>query len=596
VNVLDIEKQLKGIPGTPVQNVEQIFDSTTTRALFPFSDLYAVPLELTDNSIAAGAKEIYILLNLSEDIFVHADYGGTGMDENILRNRYFHWGALEPKNIVRYYGVGGKTAVGELCNEAHMWCTPQTLEATWRVDMLSFKEATISGKLQFPPCHKFPCQSPVSSIVIKMTKLRMKLDIRELEKEISNRYAFCLNSGGVKIFIGKTEDSYKQIKGSKLPIEEPKKIDIRWDGKYITGELGLKKLGSRVRSGIRCYSGEMKRLIEEREFFGLDKNPNIDVSLLLGGIDNNFVPVTGHKESFDKASSEYKELYDIMSEELKPYAELLKRDLEVSAELGGIRLEVENLFNDLIGGTRSWGQGEDIDKIHVHRKSYVKTGRKNESETPASAEDKGVRKRKGHIYLEYEANADSTKRSRIEKIGDDKDDKGELYRVYVNSEYPMLINTYSKSGEVASATKDYIIDTMASEYYATFYKNGVSEEINKYKDNINTVLAKIKPGRENILAARINKIVRLRRQGLSSKKIQDELKCSWKTIDKVFKVYPELRKRRSIIPEKDRKSIIRHKVQGWSWKKLIEHYPYSGNPIWRVLREAGLTRGNKQGV
>lgn len=461
---------------------KQVLDWSAVRPFFSISDAYTAICELLDNSLAAGALEIRI--NLDDDSLTITDCKGHGMDERELQDELLRWGREKPVDVLRFFGGGGKGAWGYLARDITLLSTPKSLEATYILQLPNFQERTLRGDVAVEVESK-PAQFSVPTVRIEMRGLKVKIDLAVLYKRIANTYASALRQG-VQIIIKRRERLLRKVKPIDLPIEVIKIVDRKTkDGKgAIIGELGLKTKDT-VTGGIRCYQGTIGRLIC-RDTFGFEEERDINLDRVIGFLDNDFVPFTVNKDSFQKGTKEYEEFYTIAREEMQPIINLVRKEVlapvDIEKALPQVERQINKIMQDLdwplsAHGEKTPQSKKVFDLLITHQERRREKGEIKHPSQPKDT-DRGIRQRKGGIRLHLEPNADSSIRSRCE-ISDLN-----IYHIYINSEFPGMKATYYE-GQRTKATDNWEIESAAQEV-----ARYITSSVDEFKRLVDEVMAR----------------------------------------------------------------------------------------------------------
>lgn len=468
---------------------EQTYDWSVVRTFFAISDAYTAICELIDNSLAAKAREIRIELDEDNDCLTFTDCKGYGMNEQELREELMHWGREKPVDVLRFFGGGGKGAWGYLGTDVRVLSTPKSMEATYILNLPDFMKRTIKGDVKVPAEKVTPPIFSVPTVGIEMRKLKVRIDISVLMKKIANTYASALRQG-VKIIVKRMHERKllsKTVRPVELPIDVINKVDRKTaDGKgTIRGELGLKNKEG-IAGGIRCSQGTIGRLIS-RETFGFEDERDVNLDKIIGWIDNDFVPFTMNKDSFQKGTPEYEEFYDIIREELAPVINLVRKEVIAPVEMERAMPQVERRINkiiqDLEWPVSAHGKGKPkTKKIQELLLSLAKERGREKGEvrhqTQPKDTDRGIRERKGGVRLHLEARANQSTRSWCEAS------ETGIYHIYINSEFPSMKDTYYEQKRT-KATDNWVIESTAMEL-----AHQLAPTVGEFRRLVNDVMAR----------------------------------------------------------------------------------------------------------
>lgn len=466
-------------------NMKQSLDWSVTRGHFSFKDGYTALLELIDNSIMSGAKEIRLLLDRKHDRIRLTDTYGLGMNKKELEENFLHWGREEPVGVGRYFGVGGKGAIGFIGKNAEVWSTPKSMEVTYVLRLPDYKEQTIKGNISVEVEEMKPAQFLNPTVTIWMRKLNVKFSLPRLRTKISTTYSSWLKENTFKLSVD--DKRWETIVPAKLLMKNTRVVNVESKYGKVIGEIGL-KVSSLTRGGIRCYSGKVGRLISSDEKFGFDKERDIDADQLVGHIDNDFVSFTVHKDNFEKNTPEWEEFNRVMRHEIKPVAELVKRTPRDLKGVDDAMRDVENLLNkalnemddDFFDQGRKPPEASQGTKVRVSGSQSA--GRTHEQTINRSEIDVndpvGITPRRGHFLIRKEVVSDLTHKSRSERTS------GGVFTVYLNTEFPPMRVVFRK-GQTPGATC-YMITAALEELYEC---NEL--DVDKYRDKVNAVVSSV---------------------------------------------------------------------------------------------------------
>lgn len=464
---------------------------SVTRTFFAIADTYTAICELIDNSLAANAKEIRIELDLDNNCLTFTDCKGYGMNEDELKRDLLHWGREKPEGVLRFFGGGGKGAWGYIGTNIKVFSTPRSMEATYILHLPNFQERTINGDTTVGVDKVVPALFNVPTVRIEMGKLKVKIDLFMLQKRIASTYASALRQG-IKIVLKRTREKKllsRTVKPLELPMETSRRVERKTgDGRgTVKGELGLKTKEG-VAGGIRCSQGTIGRLIC-RETFGFEEERDINFDKIIGWVDNDFVPFTMNKDSFQKGAKEYEEFYNIMREELDEVVNLVRSEvllpMDVERAMPEIEKQINKIMQDLDWPLSAHGQEKPLTKklseilVMLTEKKIRKGGELIHQKQPKDT-DRGIRQRKGGIKLDLEANADESIRSRHGIIGETG-----IYHIWVNSEFPGLKASYYE-GKRTKATDNWVLESAAMEVATE-----IAESPADFKRLVNEVMARV---------------------------------------------------------------------------------------------------------
>jgi len=319
---------------------------------FAFPSGEVAIMELIDNSIAARipGKPLGIRILLGKDKISVTDRNGKAMGIPELRNSLI-WGESEGTDVTRFYGQGGKSAMGYLGKDVHIFSTPPSLEATYEIFLEDFANR---WKENLPPVNVSP-RDPVfqmATVSIVMSPPNVKVNKRRLIRKISSHYAPILERGEVEIDVRSTEGTAgERVKAEKLQGELVEEFEEETNFGLVTGWIGLKKEGTAVRGGIRCYRGDVGRLIEEHQTFGFEEKADVNTDRLIGKVDNDFVPFVRDKVGFQKGTPEWEAFAEVMRRRIEPFAEMIRKQVQVPPQIEEAIPLIEKELNKLLQDT-----------------------------------------------------------------------------------------------------------------------------------------------------------------------------------------------------------------------------------------------------
>lgn len=321
--------------------VSEQIDPRILEALFAnFPTAEIAMLELTDNAIGdrIPGKKMMLTLRLRKDLVRIVNKGGQGMDLNRLCD-FFTWGKSEARGVFRFFGQGGKAAMGYLGERWRILSFPLGGRITYRIVEDGSWTKRPDGLLKKYKVAEEPVIQDDATVQIDITGVKRPVSPTRLRRILAATYAPLLKSGELEIRLND-----KIVAPAELPCKERK--DFREMTSYgaVWGWLGLKNSDD-VRGGIRCYS--QGRLIREREFFDFEPlSHNLDK--LIGEVHMDFVPVLPNKTDYDRGSPKWEAVCHCLSARIKPWADRLQMEPEVPASLKKLERDIEALVNEVL--------------------------------------------------------------------------------------------------------------------------------------------------------------------------------------------------------------------------------------------------------
>lgn len=386
--------------------VREQIDPRILEALFAyFPNAEIAMLELTDNAIGDRilGEKMVLTVRVTPSRIMVLNKGGWGMGIDQLRN-FMTWGRSEASGVFRFFGQGGKAAIGYLGKRFTITTYPKAGDRSYIIAEKEDWTKRADGQLkEYPVAEDKKLIFDTGRVEISIHSLTRKPHVKKLRYLLESTYSQLLHSGELKILFNDkwlSPEVLKYVKFSSFEDETP-------FGK-VWGRLGIKEDGL---GGIRCYS--QKRLITQKEIFNLDPT-KYDLSKLVGEINLDFVPVVPNKISFDKSGREWKAVEKVIVKRAGPFLAEIKSMGEVPAHLKRMQNEVNDFVNkalreaDTDFETKGRSPPAKVTEITLKAAKPVepkvpKVGEIPEPKTPASPEARGTTSRLGRIEVELKA-------------------------------------------------------------------------------------------------------------------------------------------------------------------------------------------------
>lgn len=383
--------------------IQEKIDPRVLEALFAnFPDAEIAMLELTDNALGdriPGEKMVLTVRVTPSQIKV-LNLGGWGMGIDQLRN-FMAWGRSEASGIFRFFGQGGKAAIGYLGKKFVITTFPKSGDRSYIIKEEEDWTKRSGGQLKkYPVTEDKSLVYHTGRVEIAIHSLTKKPHIKKLRYLLESTYSPLLQSGELRILFNDkwlSPEVLKYIKSFDFEDETP-------FGK-VWGRLGIKENGI---GGVRCYS--QQRLITQRESFNLDRT-KYDLSKLLGEINLDFIPVMPNKISYDKSGEQWKMAEKIIAKRAEPLLAEIRSIGEVPANLKKMTKEVTDFVNEALKKAdpdfemEGRSPSAKITELTIKRAKPIepqvpKPREKPEPRTPASPEAKGITSRLGRVEIE----------------------------------------------------------------------------------------------------------------------------------------------------------------------------------------------------
>ena len=286
-------------------------------------------LELVDNAVSdrIPGKRLEIIIEDNKKTLSITNRFGRGMGMNELHD-FLNWGMSKDRQSydIGQYSQGGKAAIGFLGDS---WSLAAKKDGETKGYIIEEKSWT-SGR---GPKTYIPKEITILArdgmVSLKINKWRGKVKhvrIREdvLKKQIASVYSPLLTSGDVVISFNK-----ETITPCAVPCSEdfePENFEFIVSGQRVHGWIGRRpEKETSFKGGMRCYS--KGRMIQEREYFE-HRTPESkqSLSLLVGEVHLDPVPVNMNKTNYLRDSNEWQEVQAEMYKKMEPHIQdLLKK-------------------------------------------------------------------------------------------------------------------------------------------------------------------------------------------------------------------------------------------------------------------------------
>lgn len=385
--------------------IEEQIDPRILEALFAyFPSAEVAMLELTDNAIGdrIPGEKMVLTVRVTPSRIMVLNKGGWGMGIDQLRN-FMAWGRSEASGIFRFFGQGGKAAIGYLGKRFKVTTFPKDGDRSYIIAENEDWTKRLDGQLK-----KYPVGEDKSLVFdsgrveISIYSLSRKPGIKKLRSLLESTYSPLLQSGELQILFNDRWLSPEELKYTKCrDFEDENPFGKVW------GRLGVKEDG--VLGGIRCYS--QKRLITQKESFDLDPT-KYDLSKLLGQVNLDFVPVMPNKISYDKSSEQWKVAVKIIAKRAEPFLAEIRSLGEVPANLKRMTKDVTDFVNKALrevdADFESKGRSPPgaVTRITLEMEKPIEakmpkvSEKPTEPKTPAQPEARGTTSRLGRIEIE----------------------------------------------------------------------------------------------------------------------------------------------------------------------------------------------------
>jgi hypothetical protein len=306
-----------------MRTVREQLDPQIKRSLSrAFRNAEEALLELVDNSIdeRIAGEPLLVKMSAKPGEVMIFDSGGRGMDYERLK-RFLNWGKSDKRDCLGRYGQGGKAAMLYLGSEWRLRCKSPGDRCYY---IISDRDAHDYTKLKEYHVEEHPADEHVrdrGSVEIQIRKLEREPSPVRLVHRLKEAYRLVLERGALRLYVND-----KPVEPEPWPVRERKAhFDHPVAGGRIAGWAGVLEPGGKLKGGIRCYA--FGRLIEESYYF---EHPQptyrASMSLLIGQVMLDHVPLTTNKTGFDKGSPQWQEAQTVVYRELEPIVrELLAR-------------------------------------------------------------------------------------------------------------------------------------------------------------------------------------------------------------------------------------------------------------------------------
>lgn len=456
----------------PEYLLRESIDPRLLEALFSyFPNSETALLELVDNAIAdrIDAVPMEIRIKLGKDTLEITNKGGSGMNLDRIQD-FLTWGKpSEEASIFRFYGQGGKAALGYLGKDWKLWSIPKDQGVIYEAEVKDWRSHD-DGLLKTVPIRERKTTMRGGAVQFQVSRLTVKLYRPRIASVLSAVYCPLLQRREVLIWL-----NGKPIGPAVLPCDDKREFEDETPLGKVRGWVGHKAEGSSVRGGIRCYAAQ-GRLIREREFFGLDE-PSVNTDAVIGEVEADFVPVLPNKTDYDRGGPEWEVLRACVEPKLMPVLRMATQDREVPLPLKKLEPEVETAVNQVLRdvdpafaleGRKPREREFPWRVVSLKREKQVEEQDKEQAErerhaaSPPPADAVGSLTRLGHVGLQFRFYADDTIRCRIDRVG-------EKQVAFVNTTFPAFKLHLDKRGVLKPGfmrmLKAYCCESVALELY-----------------------------------------------------------------------------------------------------------------------------------
>lgn len=321
--------------------VSEQIDPRILEALFAnFPSPEIAILELTDNAIGdrIPGKKMILTLRVRKGLVRVVNKGGQGMDLNRLCD-FFTWGKSEARGVFRFFGQGGKAAMGYIGERWRIMSFPLAGKCTYKIVEDGSWTSRPDGLLKKYKVIEEHIVQDDATVQIDILGIKKQVSPSRIKRLLATTYAPLINCGELEIRLNDTI-----VVAPELPCKERDEFRDMTGYGEVWGWLGL-KTSEDVRGGIRCYS--QGRLIREREFFEFEPlSHNLD--RLVGEAHMDFVPVLPNKTDYDRGSLKWEAVCHALGTRIKPWADKLQMEPEVPVSLKRLERDIEALVNEVL--------------------------------------------------------------------------------------------------------------------------------------------------------------------------------------------------------------------------------------------------------
>lgn len=453
--------------------IEEQIDPRILEALFAnFPNSEIAMLELTDNAIGdrVPGEKMVLTIRVSPSRIKVLNLGGYGMGLDRLRS-FLAWGKSEATGVFRFFGQGGKAAIGYLGKRFKVTSFPKDGDRSYIIIETEDWTRRLTGELK-----KFPVKEDktlvfnTGRVEIEIYNITRKPNIKRLRSLLRATYSKLIESGELQILFND-----KWLAPELLEYDNYNDFKESTPHGLLIGRLGITE--NSLGGGIRCYS--QNRLITVKETFGL--NPTeYDLTKLIGEVHLDFVPVMPNKISYDTSGQEWLCAETIIKENLQPFLEQIKGMAEVPPNLKRMDKELSEFINrmlreaDMSFESQGRKSPQDISRLTLEYDKGEKESPSTLSEpkTPPELNNKGETSRLG--ILDFRTEAMETENVRC--VVSEK-------TAILNLNFPMAKAIYSKPSKTISYWA-YALESVALEVY----KDKVASPI-ELVDKINALLS-----------------------------------------------------------------------------------------------------------
>lgn len=434
--------------------IEEHISPRILEALFAnFPSAEIAMLELTDNAIGDRIPDETMILTvrIKPSRIMVLNKGGYGMGVDRLRS-FLTWGESRSTGVFRFYGQGGKAAIGYIGDKFKITTFPREGDRAYIIEETGNWTQRVDGKLKTFNVKEDPRITFDSGTVqIEIFGIKCKPNIKRMRHLIQSTYGKLIESGELKVLFNdkwlppETFEYTSQIEFSeRTPYGE------------VNGILGMTETASST--GIRCYS--QNRLVKSKVTFGLNPT-DYDLSKLAGEVHLDFVPVMPNKTGYNESGKEWLAVESVVQKQAEPILEKIKGISEVPPSLQRMAKDLSDFINkalreaDLDFDAKGRKPQADIDSVKITFDKGLKPKQPSllEPSTPPEIDDTGETNRLGFLDVKPEMMETENIRCRI------VDKTAEL-----NVNFPMAKILYQKPFKT-SAYYSYALESVALEYY-----------------------------------------------------------------------------------------------------------------------------------
>jgi hypothetical protein len=404
-------------------------------------------LELTDNAIGdrIPGKKMILTLRVRKDLVRVVNKGGQGMDLNRLCD-FFTWGKSEARGVFRFFGQGGKAAMGYIGERWRIVSFPLAGKCTYKIVEDGSWTSRPDGLLKKYKVIEENIVQNDATVQIDILGIKRQVSPSRIKRLLATTYAPLINSGELEIRLNDA-----MVVAPELPCKEREEFREMTRHGEVRGWLGL-KTSEDVRGGIRCYS--QGRLIREREFFEFEPSSH-NLERLIGEAHMDFVPVLPNKIDYDRGSTKWEAVCQALGTKIKPWANKLQMEPEVPVSLKKLERNIETLVNEVLkdveGQLITEGRKAPESRINAEKRPKEEHGETRNPATPAPAGAVGMLPRLGTLKVYFKA-FDPGVRCYL---------SSDRRQAYINTRFPIVMAMRGR------AFPPYCVESVALEYFKT---------------------------------------------------------------------------------------------------------------------------------